>query len=155
MVEGRRGIFPEPGNKVVGDLVVVRRIATRYDKLARNYLASVCLAARPDGWARNSGWLPLEWGAGDLSHILFSMGSGQWDRQKSAAVPPTRHRIGRHHPGTVGGIISEWRAALSRNGRQVPKNRAPDSAERTGAPHVAQGGWEVVSATLTQIIVSP
>jgi putative transposase len=27
-----------------------RRIATRYDKLARNYLASVCLAAAPLWW---------------------------------------------------------------------------------------------------------
>jgi hypothetical protein len=82
-------------------------------------------------------------GAGDLSHILFPMGSGQWDRQKSAAVPPTTHRIGRHHPGMVGGIIPEWVG-------QVPKSRAPDSAERTGAPHVAQGGWGVVSATVVQ-----
>jgi transposase len=27
-----------------------RRVATRYDKLARNYLASVCLAAAPVRW---------------------------------------------------------------------------------------------------------
>ena len=27
-----------------------RRVATRYDKLARNYLASVCLAAAPVWW---------------------------------------------------------------------------------------------------------
>jgi transposase len=27
-----------------------RRIATRYDRLARNYLASVCLAAALAGW---------------------------------------------------------------------------------------------------------
>jgi transposase len=29
-----------------------RRIATRYDKLARNYLASICLAALITFWAR-------------------------------------------------------------------------------------------------------
>ena len=55
-----------------------------------------------------------------------------------------RHRnSGRHHPGTVGGILSEWWAASSRNDRQVPKNRAPAVAVRPGLLMSRRviGGW--------------
>ena len=36
--------------------------------------------------------------------------------RKLAVVLPTRRRIGRHLPGMVGDIISEWWAELSREG---------------------------------------
>jgi putative transposase len=38
--------------RMFGRLKDFRRIATRYDKLARNYLASLCLAAIITYWAR-------------------------------------------------------------------------------------------------------
>ena len=88
-------------------------------------------------------WFRLE-GERGLVPYLFPIGVGTMGQRRSRQRSPKEASDpGRHHPGTVGGIISEWRAALSRNGRQVPKNRAPDSAERTGAPHVARGagGW--------------
>ena len=54
----------------------------------------------------------------------------------------------------ISGDISPERAALSRNGRQVPKNRAPADA-MTGAPSCRAGGWDWRGrATVMQIIGS-
>jgi hypothetical protein len=54
--------------------------------------------------------------------------------QKSAAVPPTRHRIPRPSSSSRNGGRN-----LSRNGARGPKSRAPVRA-LAGAPHVAQLG---------------
>jgi hypothetical protein len=83
-----------------------------------------------------SGWLP-GWGGerGLVPHPLpLGFGTPGQAEVGSGSTKKTVGFRGRHHPGMVGGIIPEWVG-------QVPKSRAPDSAERTGAPHVAQGGW--------------
>jgi hypothetical protein len=65
-----------------------------------------------------------------LPHRVRDSGTGQ----KSAAVPPTRHRIPRPSSSSRNGGRN-----LSRNGARGPKSRAPVRA-LAGAPHVAQLG---------------
>jgi hypothetical protein len=73
---------------------------------------------------------------------MGTLGQGQKSAQ---SVSPGRR-------WTPGDIIPEWWATSSRNGRQIPKSRAPADA-MTGAPHVARGAWDWGDcATVMQII---
>jgi hypothetical protein len=92
-------------------------------------------------------------GGGSRGLVPHPFRKGVRDRgtgQKSAAVPPTRHRIPRpsSNPGMVRGIYPEMV-------REVPKAK-PRLTQHAGAFHVAQtGGWGRVSATLVRVIGTP
>jgi hypothetical protein len=88
----------------------------------------------------------LAWGTGacptSLPHRVRDTGTAE----KSAAVPPTMRRIGRHHPGMVGGIYPEMTWACSQ--KQSPGSCA--------APGLLMSRWGAGgSATLVRFIGSP